>query len=80
MPIVNCQYLLRSAPWMPPCRTLNRMCGLPGTEMMFGGVGGQVLYHPESGPWTVELLALMYAWHSRHHVSHITHLRARENW
>jgi len=29
---------------------------------------------------TVELLALAYAWHSRHHVAHITHLRARENW
>jgi hypothetical protein len=37
-------------------------------------------HHPESGPWTVELLALNYAWHSRHHVAHITHLRARENW
>jgi hypothetical protein len=37
-------------------------------------------HHPESGPWTVERLALMYAWHSRHHVAHITHLRARENW
>src|SRR5580692_6923913 len=36
--------------------------------------------HPDNGPMTVELLALLYAWHSRHHVSHITHLRARENW
>src|SRR3984893_1127568 len=37
-------------------------------------------HHPENGPMTVELLTLLYAWHSRHHVSHITHLRARENW
>ena len=37
-------------------------------------------HHPENGPMTVELLALAYAWHSRHHVAHITHLRARENW
>jgi uncharacterized damage-inducible protein DinB len=37
-------------------------------------------HHPENGPMTVELLALLYSWHSRHHVSHITHLRARENW
>ncbi len=37
-------------------------------------------HHPENGPMTVELLALLYAWHSRHHVAHITHLRARENW
>ena len=22
----------------------------------------------------------LYAWHSRHHVAHITHLRARKNW
>jgi hypothetical protein len=37
-------------------------------------------HHPENGPMTVEVLALAYAWHSRHHVAHITHLRARENW
>jgi uncharacterized damage-inducible protein DinB len=36
--------------------------------------------HPENGPMTVELLTLLYAWHSRHHVSHITRLRAREDW
>lgn len=36
--------------------------------------------HPESGEVTVELATLMYAWHSRHHVAHITHLRAMEDW
>jgi hypothetical protein len=36
--------------------------------------------HPEDGLVTVERAALVYAWHSRHHVAHITHLRARENW
>lgn len=36
--------------------------------------------HPENGPTTVELATLTYAWHSRHHVAHITHLRAKENW
>ncbi len=36
--------------------------------------------HPETGPMTVEVATLMYAWHSRHHVAHITHLRAREGW
>ena len=36
--------------------------------------------HPESGPVTVEVATLLYAWHSRHHVAHITHLRARKNW
>jgi hypothetical protein len=36
--------------------------------------------HPESGPTTVEAATLLYAWHSRHHVAHITHLRAKEGW
>lgn len=36
--------------------------------------------HPENGPMTIEVATLLYAWHSRHHVAHITHLRARENW
>jgi len=40
----------------------------------------RVVIEQENGPMTVELLALTYAWHSRHHISHITHLRARENW
>src|ERR1700748_820188 len=36
--------------------------------------------HPENGPMTVELATLLYAWHSRHHIAHITHLRATQNW
>jgi len=36
--------------------------------------------HPKMGPMTVETATLIYAWHSRHHVAHITHLRAREGW
>jgi hypothetical protein len=36
--------------------------------------------HPERGPGTVEMTALLYAWHSRHHVAHITQLREREGW
>ncbi|NYF88108.1 putative metal-dependent hydrolase [Tunturiibacter empetritectus] len=36
--------------------------------------------HPQDGRVTVELSALTYAWHSRHHVAHITHLRATEGW
>lgn len=36
--------------------------------------------HPESGPWTVEQATLMYGWHSRHHVAHITHRRAAGGW
>ena len=36
--------------------------------------------HPDSGDVPLDLAALMYAWHSRHHVAHITHLRAQEGW
>ncbi len=36
--------------------------------------------HPERGPSTVEQATLLYAWHARHHLAHITHLRARKGW
>ena len=36
--------------------------------------------HPENGPMSVEVATLVYAWHSRHHVAHITHLRAKQGW
>jgi uncharacterized damage-inducible protein DinB len=36
--------------------------------------------HPENGSVSVEKATLMYAWHSLHHVAHITRLRAKENW
>jgi uncharacterized damage-inducible protein DinB len=37
-------------------------------------------HHPADGPVTVERAALIYAWHSLHHVAHITRLRAKEHW
>ncbi len=36
--------------------------------------------HPESGRVSVAMATLQYAWHSRHHVAHIQHLRQREEW
>ncbi len=36
--------------------------------------------HPEDGRMTLDTATLLYAWHSRHHIAHITHLRAREGW
>jgi DinB superfamily len=36
--------------------------------------------HPEMGPLTVDTHVHLYAWHSRHHVAHITSLRQRERW
>jgi len=37
--------------------------------------------HPEHGKtFTIDWLLQNYGWHSRHHVAHITALRAREKW
>ena len=38
--------------------------------------------HPEypEGPRTIDWLAHVYAWHSNHHLAHITSLRQREGW
>ena len=36
--------------------------------------------HPELGVVTLERYVAMYAWHSQHHVAHITALRARMGW
>jgi hypothetical protein len=36
--------------------------------------------HPELGPMTLEKTLALYAWHGRHHVAHVTNLRAREGW
>jgi len=38
------------------------------------------LVHPENGPMPLDRLLQVYAWHGRHHVAHITTLRAREGW
>lgn len=38
--------------------------------------------HPEYGdePVLLDRLVQIYAWHSRHHVAHVTTLRTREGW
>uniref|UniRef100_A0A372ILL9 Putative metal-dependent hydrolase n=2 Tax=Paracidobacterium acidisoli TaxID=2303751 RepID=A0A372ILL9_9BACT len=36
--------------------------------------------HPTNGRQTMAEAAAVYAWHSRHHVAHITALRKRMNW
>ncbi len=41
----------------------------------------KTVYHPEhKKEFTLWLLMGMYAWHSRHHVAHITALRERNGW
>ena len=36
--------------------------------------------HSERGPTALDMATLNYAWHSRHHLAHITRLRARKGW
>jgi hypothetical protein len=40
----------------------------------------RTLHHPEAGTLDIDYLTDMYAWHSRHHVAHVTELRKREGW
>ena len=40
----------------------------------------RIFHHPELGAVTLDAQLQMYAWHSRHHVAHITALRQREGW
>ena len=36
--------------------------------------------HPENGAMSLQEVASMYAWHSRHHVAHITALCSAKGW
>ena len=38
------------------------------------------LRHPERGVMDLDEMLSLYAWHSRHHVAHITSLRQRMGW
>ena len=40
----------------------------------------RAFHHPEIGVVTLDRQLRQYAWHSRHHVGHITELRTREGW
>ena len=41
----------------------------------------RAFFHPERGhAMTIDTHLQMYAWHSKHHVAHITALRHREGW
>lgn len=40
----------------------------------------RTIEHPENGPMAIDDLLNLYAWHSRHHLAHITTLREREGW
>ena len=36
--------------------------------------------HPDRGVMRLDVTTLLYAWHGRHHVAHITALRERQRW
>ena len=40
----------------------------------------RTLYHPEHGALTLDRMLALYAWHSKHHLAHITGLRERMGW
>ncbi len=47
---------------------------------MHGADFGRQLEHPEQGILPLDRMLALYAWHSRHHVAHITELSRREGW
>ncbi len=40
----------------------------------------RTLIHPESGKMNLDRVLQLYAWHGRHHIAHITHLKKRMGW
>ncbi len=36
--------------------------------------------HPVNGRTPLGVATMLYAWHSRHHLAHVTHLRLAEGW
>ncbi len=40
----------------------------------------RTLRHPEMGPLTLDKMLILYAWHGKHHVAHITELRKHKGW
>ena len=47
-------------------------------SMKSNGIAG--ICTPKTGRFVLDAMTLLYAWHSLHHVAHITHLRAKEDW
>lgn len=40
----------------------------------------RTIQHPQAGTQRVDTLTGLYAWHSRHHVGHVTTTRQRQGW
>lgn len=73
----------------------SRNCAVEPSLMLLGGLHGRftallrsmteaefsrTFRHPELGEIRLDWTLGLYAWHSRHHVAHITQLRVREGW
>ena len=49
-------------------------------EMLSDAQWSRPMSHPVNGPMTLEMMTALYAWHSNHHVAHITELRRSQGW
>jgi hypothetical protein len=49
-------------------------------ELMSDSDYARSFRHPELGMVRLDQNLALYAWHSKHHVAHITHLRKRSGW
>jgi uncharacterized damage-inducible protein DinB len=49
-------------------------------RVLAGGQYARRLRHPDWGLVSLDQMLALYAWHSRHHVAHVTSLRLRRGW
>jgi hypothetical protein len=49
-------------------------------DSLGAGDFARMLVHPQHGPVSLDWMLQLYAWHGRHHLAHVTELRAREGW
>jgi hypothetical protein len=55
-------------------RWINLLRAMPASDFE------RTLYHPEHGVLTLDRMLAMYAWHSKHHLAHVTSLCGRMEW
>jgi uncharacterized damage-inducible protein DinB len=49
-------------------------------ETLSDGQWSRQFTHPVTGPMALDAMTAFYAWHSNHHVAHITELRRSKDW
>jgi hypothetical protein len=72
----------KSAPLEPSLAVLEARHGrwVLALRAVAPGEWERTLVNPETGRYTLDQLLALYAWHSRHHLAHVTELRRREGW